>query len=118
MALLSTATAPQLVLDLTPNGHGPRLVDHLLGLNLVGCALRVGGASVVPPGPAAARRAPDTFFLGLAPIRCRKDGAHLYVYIAGYHYRLVRGVSIFRLVRRVSYRRGNFAGQHLRHFTF
>jgi hypothetical protein len=55
VALLSTAAAPQLVLDLTPNGHGPRLVNHLLGLNLVGCALRVGGASVVPPGPAAAR---------------------------------------------------------------
>ena len=68
MALLSTATAPQLALDLTPNGHGPRLVDHLLGLSLVGCALRVGGASGVPPGPAAARRAPDTHFLGLVLI--------------------------------------------------
>ncbi len=30
VALLSTATAPQLVLDLTPNGHGPRLVDHFI----------------------------------------------------------------------------------------
>ncbi len=69
VALLGTATAPQLVLDLTPNGHGPRTVDHLLGLNLVGCALRVGGASVVPPGPAAARRAPDTLLLGLVLIR-------------------------------------------------
>ena len=69
MALLSTVSAPQLVLDLTPNGHGPRLVDHLLGLNPVGCALKVGGASVVPPGPAAARRAPDTIFLGLILIR-------------------------------------------------
>jgi hypothetical protein len=42
VALLSTATAPQLALDLTPNGHGPRLVYHILGLNLVGCALKVG----------------------------------------------------------------------------
>ena len=36
---------------------------------LVGHALRVGGASVVPPGPAAARRAPDTLLLGLIRIR-------------------------------------------------
>jgi hypothetical protein len=69
VALLSTATAPQLALDLTPNGHGPRLQDHLLALNPVGCALRVGRASVVPPGPAAARCAPDTLFLGLILIR-------------------------------------------------
>ena len=41
VALLGTATGLQLALELTLNGHGPRLVDHLLGLNLVGCALRV-----------------------------------------------------------------------------
>ncbi len=35
VGLLSTATAPQLALDLTPNGHGPRLVYHLLGLSFV-----------------------------------------------------------------------------------
>jgi hypothetical protein len=69
VALLGAATAPQLILDLIPNRHGPRLVDHLLGLNLAGCALRVGGASVVPPGPAAARRAPDTPLLGMILIR-------------------------------------------------
>ncbi len=30
VALLGTTTAPQLVLDLNPNRHGPRLVDHVV----------------------------------------------------------------------------------------
>ncbi len=30
VALLGTATAPQLVLDIAPNRHGPRLVDHVV----------------------------------------------------------------------------------------
>ncbi len=30
VALLGTATAPQLALDVTPNRHGPRLVDHVV----------------------------------------------------------------------------------------
>ena len=40
VALLSTATAPQLVLDLAPNRRGPWLVDHV-----------VDDADVSPPAP-------------------------------------------------------------------
>ena len=40
VALLGTATAPQLVLDVTPNRHGPTLVDHV-----------VDEADIISPAP-------------------------------------------------------------------
>ncbi len=40
VAPLGTATAPQLVLYVTPNRHGPRLVDHVFD-----------EADVIPPAP-------------------------------------------------------------------